>query len=71
TNDNNFSVMILNIAEEPEFIRAKAGIFYKSMITGCSCADDPTPVDEHAEYCELLLDIDKTTADTTVTLLPG
>ncbi|MEJ2181569.1 MAG: hypothetical protein P8Y28_14335 [Gammaproteobacteria bacterium] len=70
TNDNNFSVMILSSIDEPSVIRVKTGIFYKGMITGCSCADDPTPIDEHPEYCELLFDINKETAETAVTLLP-
>lgn len=34
-----------------------------------SCADDPTPVDELTEYCVLQFDIDRTTADASVTLL--
>ena len=46
-----------------------AGIFYRSVIGGCSCADDPTPVDEQAEYCEVVVEIDKVTAEAKVTLL--
>lgn len=69
-SDNGFSAMILGVAEQPGSIRTRAGIFYAGIIAGCSCADDPTPVDEHIEYCELQFDIDKATADTTVTLLP-
>jgi len=67
--DNKLDVMILNVSEETGFIRAKAGIFYTGIIAGCSCADDPTPVNEHPEYCVVQLDIDKITAETTVTLL--
>ena len=55
--------------EEPGLIRVKAGIFYTGIIAGCSCADDPTPIDELNEYCVVQLDIDLATADTTVTLL--
>ena len=39
------------------------------IIAGCSCADDPTPVDEQSEYCEVQVDIDRNTADTLITLL--
>jgi hypothetical protein len=67
--DNKLSVMILNVSEEAGFIRAKAGIFYTGIIASCSCADDPTPINEHNEYCVVQLDIDKITAETTVTLL--
>ncbi len=67
--DNKLSVMILNVSEDAGVIHARAGIFYTGIIAGCSCADDPTPVDENAEYCEVQLDINKATAETTVSLL--
>jgi hypothetical protein len=67
--DHPFQAMILGAHEEAGLIRVKAGIFYTGVIAGCSCADDPTPVDELNEYCVLQFDIDRTTADTTVTLL--
>lgn len=69
SDDKGLSVMIIGISDEPNRIRAKAGIFYTAVIAGCSCADDPTPVDELAEYCEVQFDIYKTMAETTVTLL--
>jgi hypothetical protein len=59
----------LGVSDEVEFIRAKTGIFYTSIISGCSCADDPTPISELTEYCEVLFDIDKKTAEAKVTLL--
>lgn len=61
---------ILGVAETENVIRAKAGIFFRSVIAGCSCAGDPTPVDEIDEYCEVLLNIDKTTAETAIALAP-
>ena len=67
--DNKLDVMILRVSEEAGFIRAKAGIFYSGIIAGCSCADDPTPVNEESEYCVVQLDINKQTAATTVVLL--
>ena len=67
--DNKLDVMIISVSEEEGFIRVKAGIFYAGIIAGCSCADDPTPVDEISEYCEVQLDISKTTAETTVALV--
>ena len=62
--------IVLSVAEHADFIRAKTGIFFKGIIAGCSCADDPTPVDELTEYCVVQFDIDKATAATTATLLP-
>ena len=61
--------MVISVAEEPEVIRARTGVLFTSVIAGCSCADDPTPVDEQTEYCELLFEIDRQTAATTVSLV--
>ena len=66
---NKLTAMLLSVSDGEGFIRVKAGIFYKGIIAGCSCADDPTPVGENNEYCEVQLDIDKTTANTAVALL--
>lgn len=68
-SERPFQAMIIGVREEAARIRVKAGIFYSGIIAGCSCADDPTPIDELDEYCVLQLDIDRTTAETTVTLL--
>jgi hypothetical protein len=64
-----FQAMVIAVREEPGLIRVKAGIFYTGVIAGCSCADDPTPIDEQNEYCVVQFDIDRATADTRVTLL--
>lgn len=63
------TVVINSVAEIEEAIHIKAGIFFKSVISGCSCEDDPTPTSEINEYCEVQLDIDKATAATSVTLV--
>ena len=68
-SDRPISVTILNFSETTDIISVKAGIFYTGIIAGCSCADDPTPLDEQNEYCEGRFDINKNTAETTVTLL--
>ena len=67
--DDNLNVRIISVSEEANFIRAKVGIFYSGMTPGCSCADDPTPVEEQVEYCVVQIDINKITAETTVILL--
>lgn len=66
---DQYEVVVLGAMEEPTRIKVKAGVFYQGIIAGCSCADDPTPVDEQTEYCVLQFDIDKRTAETAVTLL--
>jgi len=67
--DNNLSAMIIRVGDDAASIQVRAGIFYSGIIAGCSCADDPTPIDEQSEYCEVRLEINKTTAETTITLL--
>lgn len=64
-----FKAVILNVTEENNVTKVKAGIFYTGIIAGCSCSDDPSPTDEQTEYCELQFDINKNTAVTTVVLL--
>ncbi len=67
--EGKFSVMVIGVTDDPGFIRVKLGIFYAGIIGGCSCADDPTPVNEQNEYCEVLLAISKQTAETGVLLI--
>ncbi len=67
--DGKLNAMIIGVFEEAGFIRVKAGIFYSGIIAGCSCADDPTPINEESEYCVVQLDINKQTAETTIALL--
>jgi len=67
--DAPVSVIINRVAGEGDTIRVLVGVFYQSVIGGCSCADDPTPDSEINEYCEVWLEIDKTTAATAVALV--
>ena len=67
--EENFSVVILSVSGGAASICVKSGIFYTGLIPGCSCADDPTPNNETAEYCEVEFEIDTTTAQTRVRLL--
>jgi hypothetical protein len=67
--DDKFNVMIISVSEAAGSLHVKAGIFYSGIIAGCSCADDPTPVNEESEYCVVQFDINKLTAETTVALL--
>lgn len=66
--DKPFKAMVMDCAETDTHIRAKAGIFYAGIIAGCNCSDDPTPVDETTEYCELEILIDKESGEFTASL---
>jgi hypothetical protein len=67
--NSDFNIMIISAHEDDSFLHVKAGVFYSGVIAGCSCADDPTPIPEQSEYCEILLDIMKISAQTRITLL--
>ena len=68
-SDTAISVLILNISETAHDILARIGIYYAGVIAGSCCADDPTPMSEQNEYCEVQFNINKLTAETTVSLL--
>ena len=67
--DSRRTLLVLGVADDAGFIHVTAGILYSGVIAGCSCADDPTPVDEQNEYCEVQIEINKKTAEATVALL--
>ncbi|MEW8624132.1 MAG: hypothetical protein AB2551_00095 [Candidatus Thiodiazotropha sp.] len=65
-SDEPFRVMVIQSHEETRAILVKVGIMYSGIEAGCSCADDPTPIDTQAEYCEVILSIDKNSAEATI-----
>ena len=67
-SDAPFRVMVIHVRDDQTTIRVKTAIFYSGIIAGCNCADDPSPVNTQTEYCEVLLNIDKSTAEATVRL---
>ncbi len=69
-SDEPFRAMIIKTRETGSAVEIHLGIFYTGIIAGCNCADDPTPPDPQTEYCELLVTLDTTRGDATVTLLP-
>lgn len=68
-SDEPFKAIVIDVRDDADCIKVKLGILYAGVIAGCSCADDPTPLDTQTEYCTLLLTIDKSGAETTVALL--
>lgn len=59
-------VMVLGTHEDTEAITVRVGVFFGGMVGGCSCADDPTPVQPTNEYVEMSIRIDRATADASV-----
>jgi len=66
---DKLQVMVLGAVETEGMIRANVGVFYEGVISGCNCADDPTPVDTNNEYCEVQVEINLSTAEAVITLL--
>ncbi len=62
-------VMINGIDALEETIVARVGLFFAGIDTGSCCANDPTPVQPHHEYCVIQLEIDRATGETRITLL--
>jgi hypothetical protein len=66
---DRLSAVVLGADAEHGWLHVRVGLFYHGIIAGCSCADDPTPVDEINEYCEVRFDIDTSSALARVSLL--
>lgn len=66
---DKLSLTVLAKQLDNSCLTIKAGLFYAGIISGCSCADDPTPLDVINEYCEILVEINIDTAEATITLL--
>ena len=66
---DSFEFMLLSAREENEALVVTAGIFYQGIVAGCSCADDPTPVEPQTECCEVELTIRWPDARTEIRLL--
>jgi hypothetical protein len=64
-------VMILAVEHAGERLVVRFAVFYSAVIAGCSCADDPTPLDVVSEYCEMQADIDVGSAQAVVRLAGG
>ena len=70
TDDKPFRVMPLATEATADRLRVKAGVFYAGIVGGCSCADDPTPLESQPEYCMLWFEIDRSSGAARVELAP-
>ena len=59
-DDSNISALINSVTENETQLLIKVGIFFNEIIAGCNCGDDPA---SENTYCELLVSIDKSTAE--------
>jgi hypothetical protein len=63
------TVVLLDARADATSIHAKVGIFFSGILSGCSCADDPTPIESQTEYCELMIEIERATTDAVVRIV--
>jgi len=59
-------LVILSTTENNDDLLIKTGIFFTELIGGCNCHDDPT---EENIYCEALITINKTNAQSQIRLI--
>lgn len=50
---DNVSARVLRAHQHSDAYHLRLGVSYCSLITGCACSDDPTPLSELPEYVEL------------------
>ena len=67
-SDQPFSVVVLGCVQLLETVRVSANIFYEGVVAGCSCADDPTPVDTVKECIEVQFTMDRRSGDVQIEL---
>ena len=68
--DDALTVILLDARADRAALHVKVGIFFAGLLAGCSCADDPTPIEPQIEYCELGIAIDRKRAAATIQLIP-
>ena len=69
TSGDNLQVSVIGAVETAHALEAKAGLFYTSILPGCACEGDPTPMSDLPEYCEVSIVIDKGSGEARIELL--
>jgi len=64
-DDSNISALINSVTENETQLLIKVGVFFNEIVAGCNCGDDPS---SENTYCELLVSIDKSTAEASFSL---
>ncbi|MEW6446342.1 MAG: hypothetical protein ACOZAQ_08295 [Pseudomonadota bacterium] len=59
---------VLERREDERAVRIRIAAYYASLITGCNCIDDPSPLSELPEYAELSVEIDRVSGAASVAL---
>lgn len=67
--DERPAVMIQRVEQQGSFIVTRVGVFFAGIDAGSCCANDPTPIQPHHEYCVVQLEIEHATGETKVRLI--
>ena len=67
-DESNISATVFDFADKGNHVQAKVGVFFNEIVGGCSCGDDPIVVNA---YCEILVSIDKKTAEAGFSFIRG
>lgn len=67
--DDELDFVIMQTTDSADCIKVNLSVFYYGVMAGCGCADDPSPLDRQNEHCEIMLTIDKRSAEATIHLL--
>ncbi len=59
---DDVEIMINRVEADDAQIHIGTSVFYHSIIAGCNCADDPSPVETNREYVEISITIDRVSA---------
>ncbi|WP_322521817.1 hypothetical protein SR882_02710 [Guyparkeria halophila] len=66
---DTLSAMVIGSVIGPERLRIHAGLFFTSVVAGCACTNDPSPMNDEPEYVEVEFEIDCRDGATQVRLL--
>lgn len=62
-DEESIDINLLSSAEFEQVIQLKIGVFFREILPGCACSDDPSQAISYENgYCELQVEVDKTTA---------
>jgi hypothetical protein len=67
--DERPTVMINSIEDRGDHVAVRVGVFFAGINAGACCADDPTPVESHHEYCVVQMEVDLATGETQARLV--
>lgn len=68
-SDTPLTALVLKAHTTERYLQLQLGILYSGIIAGSCCSDDPSPMCEQGEYCEVQLVINLDTAQAEVKLL--